>query len=91
MKLGEATSSYDSETEVLESKPWQHLSDEDLQKAAAALTGNIMQLPPMYSAIKMGGALRAGRGWVLHAQRCMHSRAGRCMHSTCSMPAEYGC
>jgi TruB family pseudouridylate synthase (N terminal domain) len=44
MRLGEATASYDVETEVSESGPWEHLTDADLQAAATKnFTGKILQ------------------------------------------------
>lgn len=55
MRLGEATASYDAETEVKERLPWQHITDGQLQASAASFLGDIMQVPPMFSAIKVGG------------------------------------
>ena len=65
LRLGEATPSLDGETEVSERAPWHHVTDADLVAAAAALTGNIDQVPPMYSAVSVGGErlyLAARRG-----------------------------
>ena len=56
LRLGQATPSYDAETEPATERPWQHLSDAELTAAAAALTGNVMQTPPMFSAVKVKGA-----------------------------------
>lgn len=55
LKLGENTPSYDAETEVDETLPWEHLTNEDLSQAADTFLGPIQQVPPIYSAIKMGG------------------------------------
>lgn len=55
MKLGEGTPSLDSDTPVNEEKPWEHISDADLAAAGEAQLGDIMQIPPMYSAIKVKG------------------------------------
>ena len=55
LRLGEATPSYDAETEVTERSPWEHLTDEQIQQAADELTGSILQEPPMYSALKKNG------------------------------------
>lgn len=56
LRLGEATPSLDAETEVSErSDTWRELSDEQLEAAAARLTGDLQQTPPMYSAIQQGG------------------------------------
>eukprot|EP00798_Chlamydomonas_sp_ICE-L_P013225 gene13225-19066_t len=51
-RLGEATASYDAESEVTETKPWEHITDDDLKAAAKTFLGDIEQVPPMYSAIK---------------------------------------
>lgn len=56
LRLGEATPSFDAETDVSERRPWQHLSDADLAAARDGFLGDIMQLPPMYSAISVKGA-----------------------------------
>jgi tRNA pseudouridine55 synthase len=55
LRLGEATPSFDAETEVSERQPWQHLTDADLGAARDAFLGDTMQLPPMYSAIRVKG------------------------------------
>lgn len=34
----------DAESEVSERLPWEHLTDEDLKRGAAALTGDIQQV-----------------------------------------------
>ena len=47
MRLGEATLCYDAELEACESKPWQHLTDTDLQAAAQEhFVGAIEQVCP---------------------------------------------
>lgn len=53
--LGATTASYDLEKEVQEGGKIDHLNDEQIQRAAQALTGNIMQVPPVFSAIKVDG------------------------------------
>lgn len=65
LRLGEATPSFDAETDVSERRPWQHLSEADLAAARDSFLGDTMQLPPMYSAISVKGqrlylAARAG-------------------------------
>ncbi|KAG2433130.1 hypothetical protein HYH02_012831 [Chlamydomonas schloesseri] len=55
MRLGEFTPSYDAESEVSERSAWEHITDAELQAAAAKYVGDIMQVPPMFSAIKVGG------------------------------------
>lgn len=56
LRLGQTTPSMDSDTEPDLERPWQHVDDAQLAAAAAALEGDILQLPPMYSAIKIKGA-----------------------------------
>lgn len=53
--LGATTPSYDLETAVEPGGPWQHLTLEELTRATTAFTGEIMQRPPVFSAIKQGG------------------------------------
>lgn len=55
MILGEKTKSFDSETEVYESKPVEHLTGETIKKAVAGFLGESEQVPPMYSAVKHKG------------------------------------
>eukprot|EP00958_Prasinococcus_capsulatus_P007672 scaffold706_cov418-Prasinococcus_capsulatus_cf.AAC.40 len=66
--LGEATPSYDADTEVVQRADWQHISDDTLQAALQHFIGPIKQVPPMYSALSVGGerlynkARRVGSG-----------------------------
>ncbi len=53
--LGAVTPSYDRETEVSEEFPIAHITKEKILQAAAQLTGEIMQKPPVFSAIKKKG------------------------------------
>ncbi len=55
MHLGKTTPSYDAETEVDQTYPTAHLTDDLLQKATTQFMGEIEQIPPMYSAIKVDG------------------------------------
>jgi tRNA pseudouridine55 synthase len=55
IKLGAATPSYDAETEEISSFPTAHLTPELLQETTAQFIGDIAQLPPMFSAIKVDG------------------------------------
>ncbi|CAH9088157.1 unnamed protein product [Cuscuta epithymum] len=54
-RLGEATSTWDADSPVILREPWDHIKNEDLRKAAASFSGEIWQVPPMFSAIKVGG------------------------------------
>jgi tRNA pseudouridine55 synthase len=55
VKFGEATNSYDSDGEIIATKPIPPLTLDQLNEAAAAFTGDQMQTPPMVSAIKKDG------------------------------------
>ncbi|MCQ2419589.1 MAG: tRNA pseudouridine(55) synthase TruB, partial [Clostridia bacterium] len=54
LRLGTVTNTQDTTGEVTEENEV-HVSDEQLQAACRQLTGEISQLPPMYSAIKVNG------------------------------------
>ncbi|KAI5604682.1 hypothetical protein BDE02_01G305400 [Populus trichocarpa] len=54
-RLGEATSTWDADSPVIQREPWEHIKDADIKKAAASFRGEIWQVPPMFSAIKVGG------------------------------------
>ncbi len=53
--LGQTTASFDRETEASEQKDISGISSEAIFSAAKSLTGKINQLPPLHSAIKVGG------------------------------------
>lgn len=53
--LGATTPSYDLETEPSQQLPVNHLTPEMLEAAARSLTGEIVQQPPVFSAIKKDG------------------------------------
>ncbi len=55
VKFGEATDSYDADGEITETKPVPPLTLDQLNEAAAAFIGDLMQTPPMVSAIKKQG------------------------------------
>ncbi|KAG6551779.1 hypothetical protein Mapa_006596 [Marchantia paleacea] len=54
-RLGEDTPSLDADTQVSDTLPWEHIEDEDIATAKQAFIGDILQSPPMYSAIKVKG------------------------------------
>ncbi|KAG8084602.1 hypothetical protein GUJ93_ZPchr0010g8641 [Zizania palustris] len=54
-RLGEATSTWDADSPVIQREPWEHIKDEDIRKAVSSFMGEIWQVPPMFSAIKVGG------------------------------------
>lgn len=53
--IGSTTPSFDLETEVDSRCDFEHLTEADLQKAAASFLGVIAQVPPIYSAVKVDG------------------------------------
>jgi tRNA pseudouridine55 synthase len=55
VKFGEATDSYDSDGEITESKPVPPLTLDQLNEAAVVFIGDLMQTPPMVSAMKVKG------------------------------------
>ncbi|GAA2913150.1 tRNA pseudouridine(55) synthase TruB [Streptosporangium fragile] len=55
IRLGQSTNTDDAEGETIATASAAGVSDEDLAKGVAALTGEIMQVPPQVSAIKING------------------------------------
>jgi len=55
LQLGKTTPSYDAETEANATFPTEHITDELLREKTKQFTGDIEQIPPMYSAIKVDG------------------------------------
>ena len=55
VKFGETTDSYDADGEITETKPVPPLPLDQLNEAADTFIGDLMQIPPMVSAIKKHG------------------------------------
>ncbi len=55
VKLGVRTSSADTEGEVIERLPVPELQEQQIREVLAQFTGEIKQIPPMYSALKHQG------------------------------------
>jgi tRNA pseudouridine55 synthase len=55
MKFGETTDSYDADGELISSLPVPPMTLDELNEAAASFIGDLMQTPPMVSAIKKDG------------------------------------
>ncbi len=55
IELGKTTPSCDLETEFDAQYPIDHIDEQSLQKAVDQLTGEISQVPPVFSAIKVKG------------------------------------
>ena len=53
--LGASRPSFDKETEITETSPTSHITDEMIQNAAKTFIGEIEQIPPAHSAIKIKG------------------------------------
>ncbi len=53
--LGKESPSMDLETEPVYNDSWKMITPEQIIDAAESFTGNIMQMPPMFSAVKAGG------------------------------------
>lgn len=96
VKLGEVSSTGDAEGEIVERHPVD-VTAEALEEAVAAFLGEIVQIPPMYSALKVNGKClyqlaRQGRRLnVLRARSpCARSRppilTARPSHSRVSFP-----
>lgn len=72
IRLGQTTPSYDAESEVEQTVSTDHLSTSDVRAAAVQFTGEIEQVPPMYSAVKVGGERlykKARRGETIERKR----------------------
>jgi tRNA pseudouridine55 synthase len=55
VKFGEATSSYDADGDLVASLPVPPITLEQLNQSAAEFVGDLMQTPPMVSAVKKDG------------------------------------
>jgi tRNA pseudouridine55 synthase len=55
IRLGATTPSYDSETEIEHRFPTDHITPEMIEQARRQFLGDIEQVPPMFSAIKVDG------------------------------------
>ncbi|CCG81049.1 Pseudouridine synthase [Taphrina deformans PYCC 5710] len=53
--FGCSTDTYDSEGKVVHRRPWKHITEEKLESILSQFRGDIMQTPPIYSALKMQG------------------------------------
>jgi len=53
--LGAVTPTFDLESLPEQPKPFDHLTDTDIRNAASVFSGEIQQMPPIYSAIKKAG------------------------------------
>lgn len=71
LRLGEVTPSYDAETPVSRRADPRHITDSDLERARRGFLGGVSQIPPMYSARRVGGERlyrKARRGEVVERE-----------------------
>lgn len=73
IRLGAVTATYDKESEPQDELPYAHITTEQITEAVKKLTGDIMQVPPIHSAIKKDGKrsydlARAGKEVILDAR-----------------------
>ncbi len=55
MVIGARTPSFDSETEIVERKEYSHVTEASLRDVFQKNTGEVTQIPPLYSALKHKG------------------------------------
>lgn len=55
IKLGATTPSFDLETEIDKTFPYEHITEEMVKEVLPRFMGKIMQVPPVYSAVKIDG------------------------------------
>lgn len=55
LTLGATTPSFDLETEIDARMPYEHISREDVDRVLPSFTGRVMQVPPVFSAVKVDG------------------------------------
>lgn len=55
IRLGATTPSFDLETEIDATYPYEHITEEMVKETLPRFTGKIMQVPPVYSAVKVDG------------------------------------
>lgn len=53
--LGATTPSYDLETEIDKTYPWEHITREMVNEILPDFVGDVMQVPPVFSAVKIDG------------------------------------
>ncbi len=53
--IGQTTPSFDLETAVDQTSDYQHITPADILQAAASFVGQIDQVPPLFSAVKING------------------------------------
>ncbi len=55
MELGKTTTSQDAQGDLVEERDWSHVTETQVHEIMSEFVGDIMQVPPMVSALKRGG------------------------------------
>lgn len=55
IRLGATTPSFDLETGIDACYPWEHIDEEMVRRVLPQFTGHVMQVPPVFSAVKVDG------------------------------------
>ncbi len=55
IRLGEVRDTYDAEGRILETHPWEHITEEQIRDILKQFEGEIEQVPPAYSAVRVQG------------------------------------
>jgi tRNA pseudouridine55 synthase len=79
IRLGATTPSFDLETEVDHTYPWEHITSDKIKQALLKLSGDQEQMPPLFSAKSVDGKrayamARKGKQMELKSQRVHISR-----------------
>lgn len=53
--FGATTPSFDLEKEIDATYPWEHITEEMIRGVLTCFTGHVMQVPPVFSAVKVDG------------------------------------
>ena len=53
--LGATTPSFDLETDIDNTYPWEHITRERVEEILPRFVGHVMQVPPVFSAVKIDG------------------------------------
>lgn len=55
LRLGATTPSFDLETEIDATYPWEHITPQLIEEVIPRFTGSVLQVPPVFSAVKVDG------------------------------------
>ncbi|RZC58830.1 hypothetical protein C5167_006133 [Papaver somniferum] len=69
---------------VTQREPWEHIKDAEIKKIAASFCGEIWQVPPMFSAIKVGGEKMRISVFQFDIERSLSDRQNLVFRVTCS-------